>query len=178
MKRKIKIETPRLILREWKENDLRPFAEMNADPKAMEYFLQTLSAEESLAFYQRICEEFQLSGFGLYAVERKEDGAFLGYTGLHKITFSVDFAPGIEIGWRLHHAYWGKGYASEAAKACLTYAHTQLAIKQIVSFTSLLNQRSERVMQKIGMNRIKEFDHPLVPKDHPLLRHILYCIDL
>ena len=111
------IETSRLILRDWKEEDIPAFARMNADPHVMEFFLHPLTPEESLAFYHRIQNEFQTCGFGLYAVERKEDHAFMGYTGLHQITFDVDFAPGIEIGWRLAHEYWGHGYAPEAATA-------------------------------------------------------------
>ena len=95
------IETPRLILRDWREEDIPFFARMNADPNVMEFFLNSLSSEESFAFYQRIQNEFQTCGFGLYAVERKEDHTFMGYTGLHQITFDVDFAPGIEIGWRM-----------------------------------------------------------------------------
>ncbi len=172
------IETSRLILRDWKEEDIPAFARMNADPHVMEFFLHPLTPEESLAFYHRIQNEFQTCGFGLYAVERKEDHAFMGYTGLHQITFDVDFAPGIEIGWRLAHEYWGRGYAPEAATACLEYARESLDIKELFSFTSLPNQRSERVMQKIGMERVREFDHPLVPAEHPLHRHVLYHIDL
>lgn len=149
---------------------------MNADPNVMEFFLNSLSSEESFAFYQRIQNEFQTCGFGLYAVERKEDHAFMGYTGLHQITFDVDFAPGIEIGWRLAHEYWGQGYAPEAANACLEYTRNKTDIKELFSFTSFLNQRSERVMQKIGMERVREFDHPLVPGEHPLCRHVLYHI--
>ena len=102
----IYIETPRLILHDWKEEDISAFARMNADPHVMEFFLNPLTPEESLAFYHRIQNEFQTCGFSLYAVERKEDHAFIGYTGFHQITFDVDFAPGVEIGWRLAHEYW------------------------------------------------------------------------
>lgn len=172
------IETPRLILRDWKEEDIPFFTRMNTDPHVMEFFLNPLSQEESYAFYQRIQKEFQTYGFGLYAVERKEDHAFMGYTGLHQITFDVDFAPGVEIGWRLAHEYWGHGYAPEAANACLEYTRQKLDIKELYSFTSLLNLRSERVMQKIGMIRMKEFDHPLVPAENPLFRHVVYHIEL
>ena len=170
------IETPRLILRDLREEYIPFFARMNADPNVMEFFLNSLSSEESFAFYQRIQNEFQTCCFGLYAVERKEDHTYMGYTGLHQITFDVDFAPGIEIGWRLAYEYWGQGYAPEAANACLEYTRNKTDIKELFSFTSLLNQRSERVMQKIGMERMREFDHPLVPGEHPLCRHVLYHI--
>ncbi len=171
------LETSRLILRDWKENDLAEFIRMNQDSHVMEYFLKKLSKEETVDFYNRICEEFDNCGYGLYAVETKEDQKFIGYVGLHNITFDVDFAPGIEIGWRLTPEVWGKGYATEAASACLAYANHILKIKKLYSFTSLPNKRSERVMQKIGMTKIKEFDHPLVETGHWLRRHVLYGIE-
>lgn len=174
----IYIETQRLILRDWEESDFPIFTKINSDPKVMEFFLKVLNEEESLAFVFRIQQEFQESGFGLYAVERKEDHCFIGYTGLHHFSFNTDFAPGIEIGWRLAHAYWGNGYAPEAAKACLQYARTKLGIKDIYSFTSTRNLRSERVMQKIGMQYIKDFGHPSLPPNHPFYLHKLYHIGM
>jgi RimJ/RimL family protein N-acetyltransferase len=176
-KRMTYIETERLLLRDWKESDIPSFAEMNRNPKVMEYFLKQLTKEESLDFYNRIQDEFYEYGYGLYAVEKKEDGSFLGYTGFHNILFDFDFAPGIEIGWRLRYKDWNNGYATEAAKACLLYAR-HLSFDTIWSFTSLLNKASEQVMQKIGMKKVKEFFHPVVPNDHPLKQHILYKIQL
>lgn len=172
------IETQRLILRSWQERDIPQLARMNKDDKVMEYFLKKLSYEETNDFYNQIQEELMASGFGTYAVEVKDTGAFIGFVGLHNVTFDVDFVPAIEIRWRLLPEFWGKGYATEAARACLNYAKDELKLKEIVSFTSLPNKRSEHVMQKIGMTRIKEFGHPLVEPNHPLYRHILYKIDL
>lgn len=172
------IETSRLLLRDWKEEDIPAFVRLNSDEKAMEYFLDTLSYEETVGFYHRIQEEFETCGYGLYAVERKEDGTFMGYVGLHRITFDIEIVPAVEIGWRLLPEYWNRGYATEAALACLDYARDRLKMKELYSFTSLLNKRSERVMQKIGMKRVKEFSHPLVDSSHPLCRHVLYKIDL
>lgn len=174
----IYIETPRLLLRSWKEEDILPFANMNSDPNVMKYFLKALSEMESLEFYNRIQDEFSQYGYGLYAVEKKEDGVFIGYTGFHNIPFDVDFAPGVEIGWRIKSEEWNKGYATEAAEACLSYAKEYLPLKTIWSFTSLPNKSSERVMQKIGMGKIKEFPHPAVPDCHPLKEHILYKLEL
>lgn len=144
----------------------------------MEYFLKKMSYEETNVLYNQIQEKLMASGFGTYAVEVKDTGAFIGFVGLHNVTFEVDFAPAIEILWRLLPEFWGKGYAAEAARACLNYAKNELKLKEIVSFTSLPNKRSEHVMQKIGMTRIQEFGHPLVEPNHPLYRHILYKIDL
>lgn len=172
------IETSRLILREWQEADIPHLARMNCDDKVMEYFLKTLSYEETIALYNQIQEEFKRYGFGAYAVEERKTGTFVGFVGLHNVTFEVDFAPAVEILWRLLPEFWGKGYATEAAIACLNYAKEELKLNEVVSFTSLLNKRSEQVMQKIGMTRIKEFNHPLVEPNHPLYRHVLYGIDL
>ncbi|MCD7899618.1 MAG: GNAT family N-acetyltransferase [Bacteroides sp.] len=174
----IYIETPRLFLRDWKEEDILPFAQLNSDPHVMKYFLKSLTKKESLEYYYRIQEEFTQRGYGLYAMEKKEDGAFIGYTGFHHITFDVDFAPGVEIGWRIRYEDWNKGYVTEAAKACLLYAKEYLTFQTIWSFTSLPNKSSERVMQKIGMERIKTFPHPAVPDEHSLKEHVLYKIML
>lgn len=108
-------------------------------------------------------------------MQRKAEGDFIGFVGLHRFAFDVDFAPGIEIGWRLAPEVWGRGYAPEAATACLGYAGNVLGLETVYSFTSLPNLRSQRVMRKIGMERVGEFDHPLVPGDHPLRRHVLYA---
>lgn len=168
------IETPRLVLRDWKEEDIPHFARLNADEKAMEYFLKKLSYEETLEFYHRIQKEFATCGYGLYAVERKEDQLFMGYVGLHGVTFNLDIVPAVEIGWRLLPEFWNQGYATEAASACLDYAVKELGLNELYSFTSIPNKRSERVMQKIGMKKIREFNHPLVEPGHPLCRHVLY----
>lgn len=171
-------ETQRLIFRSWQEEDISHLARLNSDDKVMEYFLKKLSYQETIALYNQIQGEFTIYGFGAYAVEEKETGAFVGFVGLHNVTFEVDFAPAVEILWRLLPDFWGRGYATEAAIACLNYAKEELKLKEIVSFTSLLNNRSEHVMQKIGMTRIKEFSHPLVEPEHPLYKHILYKIVL
>ena len=171
---KVHIETRRLLLREWEPTDLEPFAALNADPRVMEFFPSRLSAEQTRQFYERIVGEFAECGFGLYAVQRKAEGDFVGYVGLHRIGFEADFTPGIEIGWRLSAGVWGRGYAPEAAAACLLHAREVLGLERVVSFTALPNVQSQRVMQKIGMNRVEEFDHPALPPYDWLCRHVLY----
>lgn len=168
------IETPRLILRSWKESDREPFARLNADARVMEYFLKRLSSEESDAYLRRITEEIDLRGYGLYAVECKEDGRFIGYVGFHDFVMDTDFSPSTEIGWRIAYEYWGRGYAPEAAAACLEYARKSLPFGEVYSFTYVGNGRSERVMQKIGMDQVGHFAHPGVPDGHPLKEHVLY----
>lgn len=170
------VETERLVLRDWQKEDLTTFVRMNQDPRVMEYFLKPLTVDESRNFYERIQKEIEKYGYGLFAVEVKISGEFIGYIGLHHTAFEADFCPCVEIGWRLCAEAWGKGYATEGAMACLDYAFGSLQVPELYSFTSLSNRRSERVMQKIGMQKIKEFDHPLVPGGHELLRHLLYRI--
>lgn len=171
---KIYIETERLLLRDWIASDLVPYIRMNADEQVMEFFLSKLSEAESLEMLDRIKTEITQRGFGFFAVERKEDNAFMGFVGLHQVGFDVDFVPAVEIGWRLLPEFWGKGYTPEAARGCFNFAKEQLGMKEIVAFTSVPNKKSERVMEKVGMEFVKLFDHPSVPIDHPLLSHVLY----
>lgn len=171
------IETDRLILRSWKAEDLPLFIAMNKDRGVMRYFPAALSDAETESFYGRILDEFARNGWGLYAVEIKLTGEFIGYVGLHEIGFEADFAPGIEIGWRLAADYHNHGYATEAAKAVLEQAK-KAGIGRLYSFTAKINAPSERVMQKIGMVKVGEFDHPKLPKDSSLCRHVLYQIEL
>lgn len=171
------IETDRLILRTWRKDDILPFAEINRDEVVMEYLPKTLSPEETEQFYRRIVAEHDVYGYGLYAVEAKEDGRFIGYVGLHHFDFDAPFSPGVEIGWRLAREYWDKGYATEAAKACLDYARKCGLFNEVYSFTAVCNNRSERVMQKIGMEHQGFFLHPALPEGDRLQRHVLYRLD-
>ena len=170
-------ETDKLVLRSWKSEDLPCFAAINSNPQVMKYFPALLTDEETETFYNRIQAEFKRNGWGLYAVELKGTGAFIGYVGLHEIGFDAEFPPGIEIGWRLDADYHNKGYATEAAKKVLELARKQ-GLARVYSFTAVVNKPSERVMQKIGMEKILEFNHPKLSDDSPLLRHVLYQIDL
>ena len=158
--------TARLALRAWREEDQPAFAAMNADERVMEYFPATLTAEESADLLDRIRDEFSTEGFGPYAVERLSDGELLGFTGLHRVTFSGGLEGQVEILWRLRHDAWGQGYATEAARACIAHA-AKLGIPELVAFTFVGNGRSRRVMQKLGMTCVGEFDHPALPEGHP-----------
>lgn len=173
----IYIETERLVLRSWKQTDLPLFIAMNKDERVMRYFPSTLNEAETEAFYNRIQDEFSQKGWGLYAVEIKSTGEFIGYVGLHEIGFEADFTPGVEIGWRLAADFHNQGYATEAAKAVLRVAR-ESGIRQLYSFTAKVNVPSERVMQKIGMVKSGEFNHPKLSDDSPLRAHVLYRIEL
>jgi len=172
----IEIRTQRLLLRQWSSADLDPFADMNADPRVMEYFPSLLSREESDAAVGRIRAHFERHRFGLWAAEIPDVAPFIGFVGLAVPRFEAHFTPCVEIGWRVAADQWNRGYATEAARAVLKYGFEIIGLSEIVSFTVPINLPSRRVMEKIGMthNSADDFDHPLIPEGHPLRRHVLY----
>jgi RimJ/RimL family protein N-acetyltransferase len=170
------ITTPRLLLRPWRDDDIAPFAALNADPRVMEYFPRLLDRSESDAQVARIRAHFDRHGYGAWAVEAPGVAKFIGYVGLGIPRFESHFTPCVEIGWRLSFEHWGHGYATEAARAALEFGFDELQLDEIVSFTVPANLRSRRVMERLGMihSPAQDFDHPLVPKGHALRRHVLY----
>jgi RimJ/RimL family protein N-acetyltransferase len=170
------LETARLRLRGWREHDLAPFATLNADPCVMEFLPRPLDRAESDALASRIRDHFTCRGFGLWAVEAPGVAEFIGFVGLAVPSFTAHFTPCVEIGWRLAHEYWGRGYATEAAEAALAFGFRHLALDEIVSFTVPSNWRSRRVMERLGMKRSAsdDFEHPAIPEGHPLRSHVLY----
>ena len=172
------IRTERLLLRQWVAADRAPFAAMNADPEVAAYLPGTIARAESDAFADRIEAHFHSHGYGLWAVEAPGVTPFAGFVGLLIPRFEARFTPCVEIGWRLAHAYWGQGYATEAAGAALDFGFRQLGLEEIVSFTVPDNARSRAVMERIGMTRDPDgdFDHPRLPEGHRLRKHVLYRI--
>ena len=171
------LETNRLFLRNWKEEDFSPFAQLNQDSEVMRYMPSTLSGIESKQWAIKMQSFIRRKGYGLFALEEKVTGLFIGYTGIFPVTFSSFFTPALEIAWRLNKAYWGKGYATEAAGVCLEGLNLWGLKAKIVSFTSTSNTKSEAVMKRIGLRKGSEFDHPKLDKGHPLSRHILYELE-
>ena len=168
------IETPRLILRPWRDSDLPLFAELNADPVAMRFLLHLLTRGESDAFVKRLEAHLAEAGFSWWAVEAPRVASFIGAVGLSRVRFEASFTPAVEVAWRLRCQHWGHGYATEAARAAIEDGFTRVGLDEIVAFTALGNLPSIRVMQRLGMTRSIEFDHPAVPEGHALRRHILY----
>ncbi|WP_345409668.1 GNAT family N-acetyltransferase [Nonomuraea salmonea] len=163
-------------MRRWREEDKEPFAAMNADPEVMEHFPALMTREESDAFVDRIERQFDERGYSLWALEVRDSGRFIGFTGLALQTFDVPFLPAVEIGWRLTRSAWGHGYAIEAARRAARYAFEEAGLDAIISMTAVQNRRSRSVMERLGMTRdpAEDFDHPRLPKDSPILRHVLY----
>jgi RimJ/RimL family protein N-acetyltransferase len=170
------LETERLLLRRWRSADLEPFARINRDPAVMEHFPAPLSREESDGLVEQIEAHFERHGFGGWAAELRESNELIGFVGLAVPRFEAAFTPCVEIGWRLAPMHWGKGLATEGARAAMRHAFEDLKLPELVSFTVPANVRSRRVMEKLGMTRnpAADFDHPNVPVGHLLRRHVLY----
>lgn len=172
----LNIQTPRLILRQWKDSDADPFAEMNADPQVMEFFPSTMTREKSDEMLTRCRDLIAVRGWGIWAVELRDSGELTGFVGLHTPGYALPFVPCVEVAWRLKVDAWGKGYCSEAARAVLDAGFEQLGLDEIVAYTALPNVRSQAVMKKMGMVRdpAEDFDHPLLEEGHWLRKHCLY----
>lgn len=171
------VSTERLQLRQWRETDYPAFAQINADPEVMAFFPCTLSTQQSNALAARCTAQIDERGWGLWAVALKQGNKFIGFTGLNLCGNDLPFSPCTEIAWRLDRAFWGKGYATEAAEAVLEFAFTALKLQEVVSFTAAINWRSIAVMNRLNMhNTGQNFHHPAIPVNHPLAPHVLYRI--
>jgi RimJ/RimL family protein N-acetyltransferase len=170
------IRTERLLLRQWRDEDLEAFAELNADAETMRFFPSPQSRAESDALAERARRQIGADGWGLWAVEVDGGASFVGFVGLARPSFEEHFTPAVEVGWRLARGHWGRGYATEAARAAVAFGFEELALDEIVSFTSPLNEPSWRVMKRLGMTHdpADDFEHPRVPAGHPLRPHVLY----
>jgi len=178
MTKTIFLETDRLLLRAWQDDDLGPFAAMCADPDVMRYFPEPLTREKSEQLILRAMEKQETDGFCMAPVEVRKTGEFLGFVGLNVPTYAapLPFEPCVEIGWRLGTSSWGQGYASEAARAWLRFGFETIGLDEIVAFTIPANRPSQKVMERIGMTRDLDGDflHPSLPADHPIAPHVLY----
>ena len=170
------LTTPRLGLRRWLPSDLEPFAQMNQDPAVREFFPGLLTYDETKEMVESLEHHFDQYGYGFYAMDLLETGEFLGFTGLSHPSLDAWFTPCVEIGWRLKKEAWNRGYATEAALACLRHGWDVLGLSKIYAYTAVLNLRSERVMQKIGMRKAGGFEHPKIAPGHPLRLHVVYEI--
>ncbi|WP_435104135.1 GNAT family N-acetyltransferase [Arhodomonas sp. AD133] len=175
MPQPMEFRTERLYLRQWREDDFEPFAALNADPRVMEYFPAVLDRADSDAMAGRCRSLIAERGWGLWAVELRATGEFIGFVGLNEPEPELPVAPCVEVGWRLAFAHWGRGYASEAARGALRVGFEDLGLAEIISFTAVGNRRSRAVMERLGMVADAEgFAHPRLPADSPLRAHCVY----
>jgi RimJ/RimL family protein N-acetyltransferase len=172
------IETPRLILRGWREADTEPWVQMNADARVTEFFVSTYSREQSERLAAENQKRLARDGYGWWVIEVKGGPSFAGVLPLQQVPFKALFTPAREIGWRLPFESWGNGYATEAATAVLGFGFDRLGSKEIVAMTASINARSRRVMERLGMTHdpADDFDHPRIEPGHRLRRHVLYRI--
>jgi len=173
----VQLETPRVLLRSWKESDLEPWIALNADAENLRFFPRLYSAEESRTSHARISDLLAENPFGLWAAEEKLSGEFMGFVGLARQEIpGVTFMPCHEIGWRLDKKYWGKGYATEAAKIVLDFGLREIGLSKIFSFTAAQNLPSINVMKKIGLLERPELDfaHPRIDDASPVKFHVVY----
>ncbi|WP_026706370.1 GNAT family N-acetyltransferase [Flavobacterium soli] len=166
----------RLGFRNWIESDIGKMVIINQNPNVMEFFPSILSLEETKNFIERMQEQFVANKYCYFAVDVLESDTFIGFIGLSDKDFESDFTPCVDIGWRLSENHWYKGYATEGAKACLNYEFNQLGIKEIVAIAPKINIKSEEVMKKIGMQKLENFDHPLLLNDNRLRECVCYSI--
>ena len=166
----------RLGFRNWQSSDLENLYLLNANKEVMRYFPSTQTKEDCEAFIQRMQLQYKKNRYCYFAVELKETEEFIGFIGLSEQTYAIDFNPSTDIGWRILPEHWKKGYAVEGAKQCLTYAFNTLSLKQIVATAPTVNISSITVMKKLGMEKVKEFKHPLLT-NHPEIENcVLYKI--
>jgi ribosomal-protein-alanine N-acetyltransferase len=179
MNSRAQLRTDRLLLRPWRKSDLEPLAEITTDPRVMQDLPAPLPRPQSDALVERSRAHFRQHGFGLWAVEVPGVAPFIGLAGLWHVAAEVPVAPCVELGWRLAPAHWDRGYATEASAALLTFAFAYARLDEVVGFTASDNQRSRRVMDKLGMQRdpTRDFDHPCLPADHRFRQQLLYRID-
>jgi RimJ/RimL family protein N-acetyltransferase len=170
------LRTERLILRPWRPEDLEPFAALNADDRVTKTLAGSLDRAASDALAHRIFAECPTSGYGRWAVELPGIAPFIGFIGLSVPNFDAHFMPAVEIGWRLAFDHWGKGYATEGARAALDFGFNRAGLDEIVSFTAARNMKSRAVMERLGMHTDPQddFNHVRLAPDHPLYRHVLY----
>jgi len=173
------IETPRLLLRGWIDEDLEHWMAMHEDPRVVEFFPVT-TRERLLAQAARMRERLVIDGYGWWVAQLKATGEFAGVFPLQEVPFQAKFTPAYEIGWRLPVEMWGNGYATEGAQAIIGFARDRLGLHQVVAMTAVLNERSQRVMQRLGMTRDPrdDFDHPRIEPGNPLRPHVLYRLRL
>jgi len=170
-------ESERLRFRNWVGEDLPKMAAINANEEVMQFFSSAQTKEQTQQFISRMKAQFEAKGFCYFAVETLADNEFIGFIGLSEQTYQADFTPCVDIGWRLSKVHWGKGYATEGAKRVLQYGFEELKLEKVLSIAPVINTASQKVMQKIGMQKVKTFDHSLLLYNERLKKCVLYVVE-
>ncbi|CAA6817553.1 MAG: Acetyltransferase, GNAT family [uncultured Sulfurovum sp.] len=171
----IELKTKHLILRQWKEEDLRFYAQLTSNKEVMKYFPKTLTLEQSNKAARKFMNLLVKNAWGFWAVEEISSAKFIGYAGLHKPQTQFSFSPCIEIAWRMEDKYWNRGYVLESGQEILHYALEVLSLEEVVYFSSIKNLKGEKIARALGMKKAdKNFYHPFVDQQHQLSEHYLY----
>ena len=172
----VTLRTARLVLRPWTADDRVPFAAMNADPEVRRFFPSLLTRAQSDASADFLAGQFERTAYGPWAVEIPGVTPFAGFVGVWETAADMRPLGRIEIGWRLARAQWGRGYATEGARAALDFAFGPGGLDALVAFVAPGNHASRAVMDRIGLIEDPDaaFDHPRLPEGHALRRHLLY----
>lgn len=169
-------ESERLIFREWEDKDKEVYINLNQHPQVMKYFYHIPTAEEAIGEMWYYNDKIEQLGYGFWAVENKKTGEVIGDMGVQQTPFQEFFTPSLEIGWRLFPKFWGQSLATEGATRILEYVKEKNIAKEIIAYTANLNMPSQKLMRKIGMQYIGEFNNPLIDKSSPLYPHVIYKI--
>ena len=175
MDKKYLFQSERLGFRNWIATDLDKMAAISANEEVMRFFPKTKTKAETASFIEKMQAEYEKSGFCYFAVEILKSGEMIGFIGISAQDYECEFTPFIDIGWRLAQHTWNNGYATEGAKRCLKYAFETLDLNEIYAVAPVPNKKSERIMQKIGMEKLATFTHPLLLDDDRLKMCVLYC---
>jgi RimJ/RimL family protein N-acetyltransferase len=159
------------------ESDKLKMLEINSDPKVMEFFPGIVNSKQTEDFVDRMQRQFADKGFCYFAVDKLNDNQFIGFIGISEQTYESDFTPCVDIGWRLNQKEWNKGFATEGARRCLEFAFNDIELNNINAICPIINEKSQRVMEKIGMTKRQIFNHSLLKNNHSLEKCVLFEIE-
>jgi ribosomal-protein-alanine N-acetyltransferase len=172
------LETSRTILRAWRDGDVEEWVALGADARVMEFMPSLIERADAERSAQRLREGLERDGYGWWVLEVKDVASFAGVVALQNVPSDLPFTPAFEVGWRLRYDQWGRGYATEAARAALDFAFDELGHSEVVALTAAINLRSQAVMERLGMTRDPrdDFEHTRLEPGHRLRPHVLYRI--
>ena len=176
MEKNYLFSSARLGFRNWSPQDLDGLTAINQDSDVMKYFPELISRTDTESFINRMQTKCETKGYCYFAVDELQGKSFIGFIGLSDQDFEASFTPCVDIGWRLSRKAWGKGYATEGARRCLRYAFEDLGLTVIMAHCPVVNIPSWKVMEKIGMQRLYTFKHPVLKGSTKLESCYLYEI--
>ena len=176
MSKEYLFQSERLGFRNWIDSDTPKMIDISSDPDVMEFFPAVATKIQTVEFIDRMKLMYIEKGYCYFAVDQLKDESFIGFIGLCYQTYESQFTPSVDIGWRLNKKYWNYGLATEGAKKCLNYGFNVIELKNSISTSRIINTKSIRVMEKIGMQKLTEFKHPRLKSNEKLENCVCYEI--